>query len=612
MNPTPDDPQDGAVDAQQKAEPSRASTLMSAGLAHVRRIVELLQDKGILLVGLACAVGAIAGIVVTVMSLSLQAMHAYLFSLPVDVRLSGMLKLSDAEDALVPVIGGALMGLGTLLVRRFRNRPLVDPIEANALYGGRMSLNDTLIVAGQTMISSGFGASVGLEAGYTQMGSGIASRIGRALNMRRNDVRLLVGCGAAGAIAAAFGAPLTGAFYAFELIIGVYSVANVAPVMAAAVSASLMAGYLGAAQFPIEVGAMPPLAADQYLPFLLLGAICGLASIAVMRLVNLVERGFALLRIGIAFRPLVGGIVVGLMSLVSPQILSSGHGAMHVYLGMHFGLAAIATIFAMKLIASAVSLGSGFRGGLFFAALFLGTLLGMIFAQTIALLVPGSDIHVSVAAVVGMTSLAVGVVGGPLTMTFLALESTRDLALTGVVLAAAIVSSLIVRTMFGYSFSTWRLHLRGETIRSANDIGWMRNLTVRSMMRAELRTVRDDMPLAEFRKAFPLGAAQRVIAIAEDGTYAGLILVPDAHVTNVDEAETATVQGVLRFRDTVLIPPMNAKAAAEAFESAKAEELVVVESFRHRKVVGLLTEAHLMKRYAEELEKVRRDLSGET
>ena len=97
-----------------------------------------------------------------------------------------------------------------------------------------MSLNDSLIVVVQTLLSNGVGASVGLEAGYTQIGSALASRLGRSFRVRRNDLRLLVGCGAAGAIAAAFNAPLTGAFYAFELVIGTYSLATLAPVVVSA------------------------------------------------------------------------------------------------------------------------------------------------------------------------------------------------------------------------------------------------------------------------------------------------------------------------------------------------------------------------------------------
>ena len=106
------------------------------------------------------------------------------------------------------------------MLRRWRPREVVDAIEANALLGGRMSVGDSLGLVAATLLSGGFGASVGLEAAYTQLGAALASRLGRWVELRRDDVRTLVGCGAAGAIAAAFNAPLTGAFYAFELIIG--------------------------------------------------------------------------------------------------------------------------------------------------------------------------------------------------------------------------------------------------------------------------------------------------------------------------------------------------------------------------------------------------------
>jgi len=573
------------------------------------RLGAVAVSGGLHIVLLACVVGAFAGVAVTILSNLSFLLHRHLFSLPIDVRLSGLPDLSDPLDALVPVAGGLLMGLSIWLLRRFRNRSLVDPIEANALFGGRLSIADTLIVAGQTIVSNGFGASVGLEAAYTQTGAGFASRLARAVNLRRNDVRTLVGCGAAGAIAAAFGAPLTGAFYGFELIIGIYSIANVAPVIAAAVSASLMATQLGAEQFPIEIGFVPQLTPELYLPFILLGIVAGLVSVAIMQLVTLVERGFIWTRTRSAFRPVLGGAAIGGLALLSPQVLSSGHGAMHLFLTSHIAFGAVALVFALKLLASAISLGSGFRGGLFFASLFLGVLLGNMFATLFSMAVPGLPLHTTMSAVVGMTSLAVGIVGGPLTMTFLALEATRDLAITSVVLAAAIASSMVVKSIFGYSFSTWRFHLRGETIRGANDIGWMRNLTVRSMMRTDIRTVPVSTTLGEFRKQFPLGAAQRVIAVDGNGDYAGMIFVPDAHTESSSEGNP-TIGALLRNKNTVLIPAMNVKAAAAIFDKEKAEELPVVEGLKSRKVVGLLTEAHLIRRYSEELEKAHRDLSG--
>ncbi|WP_188821954.1 chloride channel protein [Brucella endophytica] len=575
-------------------------------------VLRILNARGVAIVLLACIVGVFAGAGVMLIGWIVSQLHSLLYAIPHGERLSGTAELASRHMAFVPVIGGILMGLTIYFVRRGKLRHPIDPIEANALYGGRMSMTDTLVVAVQTILSSGFGASVGLEAAYTQVGSGIASKVAAFLNLRRGDVRLLVGCGAGGAIAAAFGAPLTGAFYGFELIVGIYTVANVAPMMAAAVSATLVAGYLGAPPFPIELGDLPPMEARQYVPFLILGLTAGGLSIAIMHLVSVVERLFTKLAISNTLRPAIGGCLLGLLALLTPQVLSSGHGALHRELTIDYALPVIFALFLLKVLASAISLGSGFRGGLFFASLFLGALAGKIFAGIMAVVFPAMSIDPTVAAVVGMTSLAVGVVGGPLTMAFLALESTGNLELTGVVLAAAIMSAMLVRETFGYSFSTWRFHLRGETIRSAQDIGWMRSLTVGRMMRKDIRTVSSDLTVAQFRKEIPLGSVQRVIATEPGKVYAGILIVAEVHALPPSpEAQEKPVSEMLRYGDIMLKPTMNVKEAAELFSRSGSEELAVVDDFTHRKVQGLLTEGYLLRRYAEELDKARRDMSGE-
>src|ERR1700755_1638790 len=112
-----------------------------------------------------------------------------------------------------------------------------------------------------------------------------------------------------------------------------------------------------------------------------------------------------------------------------------------------------------------------------------------------------------------MGALSVSVIGGPLTMTFIALESTGDLWLTTAVLIAVIVSAQGTRETFGYSFATWRFHLRGETIRSAAYVGWIRELNVRRMMRPDVRTVPVHTTISRFRMVFPLGSTAQVVAL---------------------------------------------------------------------------------------------------
>src|ERR1700690_4620063 len=186
------------------------------------------------LVVLAALIGTIGGLVVAAMSAAVQGMHELLFNLEIGDRLSSQYKIDPWRALLIPSLGGLVLGIAFLLLLRWRPSREIDPIEANALHGGRMSFRGSMIVALQTIWSSGVGASVGLEAGYTQLASGLASWVGRAFRLRRRDLRILVGWGAAGAIAGAFGAPLGGAFYAFELVIGSYSVASLAPVAVSA------------------------------------------------------------------------------------------------------------------------------------------------------------------------------------------------------------------------------------------------------------------------------------------------------------------------------------------------------------------------------------------
>jgi CIC family chloride channel protein len=256
-----------------------------------------------------------------------------------------------------------------------------------------------------------------------------------------------------------------------------------------------------------------------------------------------------------------------------------------------------------------ISLGSGFRGGLFFATLFLGALGGRLFAAGFDVVWPGLDLDPNVYAIIGMSALSASVIGGPLTMSFIALESTGNLWLTTTVLVAVILSTQITRELFGYSFATWRLHLRGESIRSAADVGWIRDLTVRSMMRTDAATVNADMGIKEFRGKFPLGSATQVVAIDAAGHYAGLALVAEAHAP--DLAETGTLVDILHHRDAVLTPVMNIQEAIAVFDDAEAESLAVIDTGGARQPIGFLTEAHAMRRYAEESERRRREVVGE-
>ena len=571
-------------------------------LAFIRR---RLRSSEIWLIGLALVVGAAAGGMTVALQWAAHHIQALLYGLSAADRLSTTLSLAWPTLLALP-LGGVVLSLFTVAVKA-RKRRLVDAVEANALHGGRMSMNDSLIVTGQTLISNGFGASVGLEAAYAQIGSGFASFLGKRGALRRADLRTLVGAGAGASIAAAFGAPLAGAFYAFEIVIGAYTPSAIAPVAAACLAGVLAARGLGETPYLIASGGTGPIDASHYLFYIALAALCALLGILLMRTISGVDILTRKLKLPHWSKPAIGGLLIMPAAAITPQALSSGHAALYLDIAGGGPILVLATIMLAKCAASIVSLGFGFRGGLFFASLFIGSLFGQIYADLLFLL-SGHVVVASVhAALVGMAALAVAVIGGPLTMAMLVLESTQNLALTGVVVTASLVASTIVRVFFGYSFSTWRLHLRGETIRSARDVGWVRMLTAGKMMRRETRATPATLTVSEFRRKFPLGSTTRVVLIDEADHYAGIVVTANAYADGVDPA--AAIADFAVLAEASLKPEMDIVAVMALFDKAETDELAVVAP--DRTVLGLLSETFVRRRYADELEKAQRDLFGE-
>ena len=389
-------------------------TTPSNYLEAPRRLRAFVRAHETSLVVLAAMIGTIGGLVVLAMSVAVAALHALLFNISITERLSSQPSIETLRAVLVPSLGGLLLGVAFLLLLRWRPAREIDPIEANALHGGRMSFRGSVIVALQTIWSSGVGASVGLEAGYTQLASGLAASLGRGFHLRRADQRVMVGCGAAAAIAGAFGAPLAGAFYAFELVIGGYTAASLTPVGVAAVAGYFVTHGLEALSLGISVGPVGNVTRTRSR-----GRRAARGARGAVRHPHHARRGVvrdagcAKTRLWPPLRPALGGLVVGLLALLTPQVMSSGHGALHFSGLVSMPLQLIAGVFVLKALASIVSLGSGFRGGLFFATLFMGALGGRLYAAGVDTVWPGLGLDPNVYAVIGMSALSASVIGGP-------------------------------------------------------------------------------------------------------------------------------------------------------------------------------------------------------
>jgi CIC family chloride channel protein len=562
-----------------------------------------LRDSELFLLVLALAAGVAAGVGVVLIDLLLALLRQLAFAMPSDGHLSDI-HLGPARVLMMPVLGGLLVGLVSALLRRWRPREVVDAIEANALFGGRMSVGDSLGLVAVTLLSGGFGASVGLEAAYTQLGGALASRLGRSVELRRDDVRTLVGCGAAGAISAAFNAPLTGAFYAFELIIGSYTLQALAPVGIAALTGALVVRGLVGSNPIFVVSHEIVIAATDYPVFFGLGLASAGLGILVMKGVTSTEALFRSMAVPRWARPAFGGLLIGAMALAFPQILGGGHGGIMRVLHSGFDVPFLAGLIIAKIVASAVSIGSGFRGGLFSTSLFLGSLFGSFIGALLVRLSPNLGADSLIYTLVGMGAVAAAIVGAPMTMIMIVLETTGDFAATIGVMVGVVTAAIAVRHWFGYSFATWRFHLRGLAIRSPEDVGWINELLVGPMMRRDPPVIAAELPLDELHQRFPPGSIRKVFVVDGRGGFSGIIDPgePDAS----DGADTKKTVGELLSRQApFLLPGDNLRTALDRFSQAAQETLPVVDNPKDRRIIGYMSEAYALRRYAHELERHR-------
>jgi CIC family chloride channel protein len=197
-------------------------------------------------------------------------------------------------------------------------------------------------------------------------------------------------------------------------------------------------------------------------------------------------------------------------------------------------------------------------------------------------------------------------------MVFLVLEGTGDFPVTVGVVIAVTVASTLVRVLFGYSFATWRFHLRGLGIRGAHDVGWISDMTVGRLMRADPKRVRDNMGLAVLRRLYPAGSAKRLYVESASGRYVGSIDMADLHNSEIDDAlESAVALDLAEGADAYLLPQDNIRTALSRYERVQTEDLPVLDSVTERRAIGYMTEAYALKRYAQELERMRSADLGE-
>lgn len=539
------------------------------------------------LVALAAALGVAVGLIVAaVQGFVILAQRATLgfaaehrVALPDQASFLRIALALTASAILVTVLARATSSL--------KKREPIDPVEANALRGGSIGWYDALAVVLPIMASVSFGASVGIEAAITQLGAVLASRLGKRLRRPRSDLRVLVGAGSAAAIAAAYRAPIAGMLYAFELILGTYSKHTLAPVGIAAIAAVITVWALTGQAKPFDLILGTAVSWSDYPLAVVIGSISAFVGIGVMLLVTGFERLLKRIFKYEVLRRVTAALVLTLLSVRYPAVLGSGHAAIdHAVNGDIVGRHALGLLSA-KTLASPISLGGGFKGGLFSASLLMGALLGQVLSWVGGEISGGPPMEPALCAVIGMASVGASVIGCPLAMIFLVLETTGDFDATVVVAIGAVTASFLTDRLFGYSFATWRFQQRGLAIEGGHDVSRLAASPITPLIKPPKRSLAASAGLDEVLRAVSTAGARGTAVYSLDGNFAGLIDPRLVEIASSEKEHLPVVAADLIYETAPAVTPGTTLAElVEIFQHDDRATVAVIDPADNLNLIG--------------------------
>jgi len=502
---------------------------------------------------------------------------------------------------LVPAAGGLAIGL---FVHRYltdrRPQGVADVIEAAALRGGHLSPRNGLAAALVNAASIGCGASVGREGPIVHLGATLGSWLARRLNIPQGQVRRLIGCGVAAGIAASFNAPIAGAVFAIEVVIGKYTLHSFAPVaISTVIGTSISRLYYGSEPaFGIPGHAVTSFA--EIPVYALLGLLSAAVAIAFLKSVELGQQLFDHMRCPARFRPAIAGLGVGLLAILVPQVLGVGYETTSLALDELLSLDLLLAILLAKLVASGLSLGGGFGGGVFSPSLFLGAMVGGAFGALIELVYPEASAGYSAYTIVGMGAVAGAVLGAPLSTTLIVFEMTGDYALTLAVMLATITSSILVNDVWGRTFFRWQLERRGIDLSFGQAEQLASQLRMRELMSRDVTVVAATARRNDLAEALRKGAP--VYVLGEDGAFAGMI-----DWQSISDADTDATAGELAVHVPSLSADDDLVRAIALSGSERATAFPVMEPGDGGTIAGFVTVKKIMNAYQGVLDRVVRE-----
>ena len=386
---------------------------------------------------------------------------------------------------LAPVVAGLVYGpLVHRFAREARGHGVPEVMFADAERGGRIPAQVSVVKALASALCIGSGGSVGREGPIVQIGAALGSALGRMTKLDEHRMRILVACGAAGGIAATFNAPLTGPFFAMELILRDFTVESFGAVVLASVTASTVGrAFLGNAPFLL----LPPFQLHnplQFGLFALLGIVISAAGVLFSKVLYWIEdlcdhvwRGPEWLR------PAVGGLLLGGVLLVLPQMYGVGYPVLGHAVAGQYALGFLLLLMVGKMVATSLTIGIGGSGGVFAPSLFIGAMGGTAFGELAHALLP-PDIAGSPGAygLVGMGAAFAGATRAPITAVIVLFELTGQYSIILPLMLAVVVATLVSRAISRDTIYTAKLSRRGVDLEASTNRGRLPNRPVSSVI----------------------------------------------------------------------------------------------------------------------------------
>lgn len=513
---------------------------------------------------------------------------------------------------LIPALGGLLCGaIVYKFAREARGHGVPEVMEAVALRSGKMRPRVVVVKALASAISIASGGSVGREGPIVQIGSALGSSIGQLLKVTARQLKTLVGCGAAAGIAATFNAPIAGALFAAEVILGDFGVIQFSPIVISSVTATVLSRHFMGNLPAFEIPPYELISAFEFLPYLILGIGAGLIAVLFNISIHKSEDLFDRVPISDPVKAAIGGLLIGGIAFAFPHIHSVGYETITAALLGQAGIWLLAALIFVKIIATSITLGSGGSGGIFAPSLFIGAMLGGLVGKIAHLYFPAVTAGSGAYALVGMGAVVAAATHAPISAIIIIFELTNTYQIIPPLMVSCIISVLLAGWLKKESVYTDKLVRRGINIRRGQDINILKNIPVASVVRRDILTLPETATLSEIVRKMLSNTYQELFIVNAKSEYSGHLSWKYLAKIVRDETELANLvvaADIVRTDIPTIFESDHLDIVMQLFARYGVEELPVISSSEHPVLLGSVRQKDIIEVYNREIQKI--DLAG--